>query len=109
MFAWSAFLAVFAALAFAETYSGTLVDANCYKDQKNATSCPATSSTSSFGINTSGKVYMLDDAGNTQAAAALKNRADRSTDQNAKPAAVTVTVTGTQDGDTIKVEKIEVQ
>jgi hypothetical protein len=85
------FLALFAALAFAESWTGTLVDATCYNQAKDAV------------------VLTLDDAGNTQAAAALKNRADRSTDQDGKTSRITAKVTGTKDGDTLKVESIELQ
>ncbi len=104
-----AFVTLFAALAFAESFSGTLLDASCYSQQKSATACAASGSTTAFALSVSGKVYNLDDAGNTKAAAAMKNRADRSTDQSAQKTPTAATVTGTQDGDTIKVESIQVQ
>jgi hypothetical protein len=44
-----------------------------------------------------GQVSTLDNAGNTQATAALKNRADRSTDQDGKNSPITAKVTGTKD------------
>jgi len=97
-------------LASAASYSGTLVDATCYQQQKNAQSCTATTSTTAFMIDVSGKLYLLDDNGNTKAAAALKNRADRSTDPtNATNTAVTAKVTGKLDGNTIAVQTIDVQ
>jgi len=107
-----AFVAVFTGLALAENWTGKLVDASCAADQqKAATSCDPTSSTTAFAIVVSGKAYKLDDAGNTKAAEAMKNRADRSTNPNAPPTTtVTAKVTGTKDGDnTLKVETIEVQ
>jgi hypothetical protein len=58
----------------------------------------------------SGQAYKFDTSGNTKAAAALKSRADRSSDPN-KPATGTITakVNGTKDGQMIKVDTIEVQ
>jgi hypothetical protein len=96
-------------LASAESFSGTLVDATCYSQQKSAQTCLATNSTSAFMIDVSGKLYQLDDNGNAKAAEAMKNRADRSTDNNAANAAVTARVTGKLEGSTITVESIEVQ
>ncbi|HTX39364.1 MAG TPA: hypothetical protein VME43_30310 [Bryobacteraceae bacterium] len=99
-----------AGLTSAASFSGTLVDASCYNQQKSAQTCIATSSTSAFMIAVSGKVYQLDDNGNTKAAAAMKERADRSTDpNNATNAAVTAKVTGKLEGNTIAVQTIDVQ
>jgi hypothetical protein len=109
-----AIVAVFSSLALAETWNGRLIDANCYDqqtDQKNVAACDPTNATSSFGLVVSGKIFRLDEQGNTKAAAAIKDRADRSTDPN-KPASgqIAAKVTGSMDGDTkLKVEKIEVQ
>ena len=106
-----AFVAVFSALALAETWTGRLVDANCAAQQKAATTCDPTSSTTAFAIVVQGQAYKLDDAGNTKAMEALKGRADRSSDPN-KPVSpqISAKVTGTKDGDnTLKVETIEVQ
>jgi len=97
-------------LASAESFSGTLVDASCYSQQKSAQSCTATGATTAFMINVKGKVYQLDENGNTKAAEAMKSRADRSTDpNNATNSAVTAKVTGKLEGDTIAVEAIDVQ
>jgi hypothetical protein len=97
--------------AFAESFQGRLVDATCYDQQKSATACDPTGSTTMFTLLIADKPYKLDDAGNAKAVDALKNRADRSTDPNAKPAAqVVAKITGTKDGDNIlKVEAVEVQ
>ncbi len=104
-------VAVFAALALAEDYSGRLIDASCYNQHKSAATCDPTASTSSFGILVSGKVMKFDSAGNEKAAAALKSRADRSANPNSPASAeVTAKVTGTMEGDdTIKVESIDLQ
>jgi hypothetical protein len=106
-----AFVTVFTGLALAENWTGRLVDASCYDQQKSATTCDPTGSTTTFALVASGKTYKLDDAGNTKAIEAMKSRADRSTNPNA-PQSTTVTakVSGTKDGDNIlKVEAIEVQ
>ena len=109
-----ALLTVFVALASAETWTGRLVDANCYDqqtEQKNVAACVPTSATSSFALFASGKIFKFDEQGNTKAAAAIKDRADRSADPS-KPArgAITVRVTGSVDEDSkLKVETIEVQ
>jgi hypothetical protein len=104
---------LFAALALAESWTGRLVDSNCMDQQtdqqKSATACMATSSTTTFAIDVNGKVYRLDDGGNAKAARALKDRADR-TDPNGPPSpAVIAKVSGTREGDIVKVEAIEVQ
>ncbi len=76
-----------------------------------SSSCNATSSTTSFALMANGKTYKLDSAGNTKAAAALKNRADRATDpaKATSAPAVNATVTGTESGGQIMVETLEVQ
>lgn len=106
-----AYITVFSGLALAESWTGRLVDANCYDQQKAATSCDPTASTTNFALMVSGNAYKFDSAGNSKATDALKSRADRSTDP-ATPAtgAVSAKVTGTkQDDNTIKVESIEMQ
>lgn len=100
-------VAAFSVLAFGETLNGRLLDAGCYDQQKSATSCDPTGSTASFAILVSGKAYKLDDS--AKVAAALKNRADRSTDPGKTPSRIMAKVTGTKDGDMVKVEEIEVQ
>jgi len=106
-----ALAAVFSALALAESFNGRLVDSSCYDTQKKVAACDPTSSTTMFAIDVAGHVYKLDDTGNAKAVAAVKDRADRSTNPNAPAKAeVMAKVTGTKDGDnTIKVESIEVQ
>lgn len=98
--------------AFAADYSGKLIDATCNQQQPQtkAASCDATSATTSFAIDVSGKIYKLDAAGNTKAATALKDRADRSTDPSkALSSAMIAKVTGTEKEGVINVESIEVQ
>ena len=102
--------AVFSVLAFAEAWQGRLVDTTCYEQQKSAATCDATSTTTGFALLVSNQAYKLDEAGNAKAADALKSRADRSSDP-AKPAntQVMAKITGTKDGDNLKVETIELQ
>jgi hypothetical protein len=98
---------IFSVMAFAETFTGKLIDAACYDQQKSAATCDPTSSTATFALLVSGKAYKLDDGG--KVAEALKSRADRSTDPNKTPSAIMARVTGTKQGEIVKVEAIEVQ
>jgi len=105
-------------LCLAETWSGKVVDAAC-KDQaaapapapsaqsaqpggQVANACEPTASTVAFGIELSdGRVLKLDSAGNTKAAEAMKTNAGKSSLQ--------ATVTGSLDGQTVKVESIDIK
>lgn len=90
--------------AFAESWSGTLVDVMC-KDKDLAghtTKCAIGCAKSGFGLVTSeGKFVKFDEAGNAKALAALK-ATSKEKDLKAK-------VTGDLDEDTVKVESIEIQ
>lgn len=104
----SVFLAILSVVAFAETWSGKLVDAAC-ADQQKTEACVPTASTTAFALNSGGKMLKLDAAGNAKASEALKNRensADRSKDPNRE---MTATIKGTLNGDVIQVESIKVQ
>ncbi len=103
-------VAFFAALGLAETWSGQLFDATCMSQQKSMQACTPTSSTTEFVIAVNGKTYKLDDAGNTKAVEALKNRADRTAPgAPATSSAVAASVSGTAEGDIIKVDTIQVR
>ena len=95
--------------ALADSWSGKLLDASCYDQQKKAAMCDATSKTTAFGLEVSGTFYKLDRAGNTKATAALKNRADRSDPAKSQSTEVMAKVDGTEKGGTIAVDNIEVQ
>jgi hypothetical protein len=99
-----------ASLAFAESWSGNLIDSSCYDKQQSATGCDATGVTKSFALNVSGKVYKLDASGNQKAASALKNRADRAADPS-KPQSTEIRakVDGAEHDGTIAAQTIEVQ
>lgn len=90
-----------ASFMFAENYSGKLIDANCKPDpSKKEASCAPTQTTTSFAVETpDGKIYRLDSSGNSKAMAAMK--------QN--PASTTVTVSGSLDGQTLKVESLDLR
>jgi hypothetical protein len=96
-------------LAFAESFNGKLIDATCMNTQKNMTACVATSATTTFLLSVDGKTYQLDQNGNTKATEALKNRADRTTPNAPATTEVNAKVSGTKEGDIIKVESIDVQ
>ena len=107
----SALLVIFSGLALAESWQGRLLDATCFDQQKNATACDATGTTTMFSLYVSNKAYKLDDAGNAKAVEAMKSRADRSSDPS-KPLTTTVMakITGSkEDQDILKVETVEVQ
>jgi hypothetical protein len=105
-----AFGSVFTMMAFADDWSGRLLDANCYSQQKKAASCDATTTTSSFALDVSGKVFNLDANGNMKAASAMKNRADRAADPaNPQSKEVIAKISGTETGGIITVESVDVQ
>jgi hypothetical protein len=97
-------------LCLAETWSGKVVDAAC-KDQAAAPAqsaqpssqaCEPTASTVAFGIELSdGKVLKLDSTGNAKAAEAMKGNSGKS--------ALQATVTGSMEGQTVKVESIDIK
>lgn len=101
--------AMFSILAFAESWSGSLIDAACYDQKGQADTCAATSGTTAFALVSGNKIYKLDAEGNEQASEALKSRADRSTDPD-KPSTgkIMARVTGKEEGGVITVESLEV-
>jgi hypothetical protein len=101
--------AFFAALALAENLTGNLLDTSCLDQKKDVSACQANGTTTSFALQVQSKTYRLDDTGNQQAILALKNRADRSTDPTVAGGPVNAKVTGTRDGEMIKVDSIEIQ
>jgi hypothetical protein len=92
-----------AGFMLAESWTGKLIDGNC-KAESGAKdlpdSCNVTPSTKVFAIQTlDGKVYRLDNAGNAKAAAAVKT----------DPTKTSVTISGSMDGQMVKVDSINVQ
>jgi hypothetical protein len=128
-----ALMAALSMASYAADFTGQLMDATCAEQSHSGTpgtpsaatpaspsasssttsskaSCNATSATTAFALEANGKMYKLDSAGNTKAAAAIKSRADRSADPTkAMSATYTAKVTGTDESGTISVESIEVQ
>jgi hypothetical protein len=105
-----AFSTLFSVAAFAEDWSGKLIDASCYSQTKKTASCDATGTTSTFALEVSSKVYPLDAAGNSKAASAMKNRADRAVDPaNPQSKEIIAKVTGAEKSGTITVESIDIQ
>lgn len=94
-------LSLFSAAAFADTMSGTLVDLNCKgKDlAEHSRQCAMKCAKSGFGLVTAdGKFVKFDETGNAKALEALQ--------ASAKEKDLKATVTGTVDGDVLKVESI---
>lgn len=92
------------AAAFAESWTGTLVDTMCKgKDlASHTTKCALGCAKSGFGIVLSdGKFVKFDEAGNAKAVAALK--------ATAKESDLKVKISGKLDGEMVKVDKIELQ
>ena len=109
LFTIAATAAIFATLALAENLSGNLLDTSCLDQKKDIATCQANGTTTMFALQVAGKTYRLDDVGNQKAIAALRDRADRSADPTAAAEQVSAKVTGTRDGDVVKVDSIEVQ
>jgi hypothetical protein len=107
--------AMFSAFAFAANWDGALVDEPCFDRQNKelkdvaraADACEASPQSATFAFISGGKIYRFDSAGHAKAAAALKNRADR-TAPGQKLARIMVTVSGEESGGTIKVDRVEV-
>jgi hypothetical protein len=95
---------LFAGSAFAETWTGTLVDVMCKgRDLASHTrECALKCAKGGFGVVTAdGKFIKLNEAGNMQALAALK--------ASSKEKDLKVKVTGELDGDVIRASSIELQ
>jgi hypothetical protein len=109
LFTLAASATVFCGFALAETWTGRLVDANCSSQDKTAKECDAGANATAFLLVVDGKAYQLDESGNRKVLAAMKSRADRAADPNAKPSTITAKVSGDKEGDVIKVGTVELQ
>ncbi len=110
MLSLTASIAFFSALALAETWNGKLFDATCMAQQKGMQVCNPTATTTAFLLLVDGKSFKLDDTGNAKATEALKNRADRTAPGTPEITPdVTAKVSGTKNGEIIKVDTIEVK
>lgn len=82
-------------IALAETWSGTLLDANCLHRHNQAKSCDARTRTTSFVLDDNGTRYKLDARTNDAAHSAMLSRADKASNPDATTAVpVTATITG---------------
>lgn len=95
---------VFAAVAMAETFSGTLMDVMC-KDKDpvaHTRDCAINCAKSGFGLATAdGKFLKFDEAGNKTALDVLK--------KSKKDKDLKATVTGTLTGETLQVTAVELK
>ena len=100
----SVLLALCSSCAFAETWSGTLVDVMCKKQDlaSHTTKCAIGCAKTGYGLVLSdGRFVKFDEAGNAKALAALK-ATNKEKDLKAK-------VTGSLDGDTVQVESVALE
>src|SRR5579864_4453571 len=103
-----------AAFSYAESWTGKVLDASCYDAQKAtiksheeiARTCAPTASTTDFAIQTSaGKVYKVNSSGNSELASDIQKgvlKKDKDGDIHA-------TVTGSREGDVVKVDSINLE
>jgi hypothetical protein len=98
-----AVLVLVSGLSLAETFTGKLVDAACAskgQSSNQAAQCTPTAATKSFGVELSdGRVLKLDASGNSKAAEAMKSG----------KAGGQVTISGQLEGQTVKVDSINLQ
>ena len=96
---------------YAETWSGKLIDATCFENSANKPpkidkldkDCAPTAATTAFAVIADGKIFKLDATGNSKVAADVYGgsvKADHDRD-------VQVTVKGSLQGDTIRVESVK--
>ena len=93
-----------------QTWTGRLVDAVCVDRQGN-TACQPTASTTSFALQTSGRLLVFDAARNVKAGEALCRSRDsilhRARETTSQEHTVLATVTGTAIGSQIQVDSIQ--
>jgi len=99
-----------ATLSFGASWNAKLLDASCAasnpqkaSSEKLEKACAPTSATTSFAIQANGKTYTLDAKGNELTTSALKNGTVKADDDGD----VHITVNGTSQGDTIRVDSVK--
>jgi opacity protein-like surface antigen len=85
--------------ARAKTWSGTLVDANC-KQSTPDQACRVTGTTTAYGLESGGKFLRFDETGNLMAIKEMEK-------VGAKSGKITARVTGVMEGDTIRVQSVQ--
>jgi hypothetical protein len=101
---------VFSSAVLGASYTGRLIDARCARQQPNSTCNPAPTTTQ-FALISAGKLLTFDSMGNTRASEALKQRTNRTNEEQLPNAArgVNAMVQGEVTGYRITVREIEVQ
>ena len=102
--------------SYAASWNGKLMDASCYDSKAPVTAghkapsadklekdCAPTSATTSFAVRASGKVYKLDSSSNAKVAADMKAGSIKPD----KDGDVHVGLTGSLDGNTMKVDTVK--
>jgi hypothetical protein len=112
----SGFLLFFTSvLTSAEIWTGQLLDANCVRQHTEVQKyegCTPAAATSSFVLQTSGKMLKLDADGDKKAVDAWReymSTANRKSDPDAKTRALTAMIQGTVTEDHIKVDTIQLR
>jgi hypothetical protein len=97
-------------LGLAETWNGTLLDANCVSRHETK-SCDAKRSTTSFLLDVNGTKYRLDSKSNDEARSVMEARSDKASNPEAtKAVPVSAKITGRmRSGGKIRAQIIEVQ
>jgi hypothetical protein len=93
-------------LAFADEWSGKLVDANCTNPLGGVHACDPATTTTNFGIVINGDAYLFNSKGNRKAAEAIKYRAETADTDHPAAFPVNVIVTGKKAGKTILVDSV---
>jgi hypothetical protein len=99
-------LAGLATCAFAETWTGKLVDAACI-EQQSPDSCDPTPATVALALYANGRIFVLDSASNIKALEALRIRQKRT--PAVRTRIVTTKVTGCLEDDVVKAETVLAQ
>lgn len=73
-------------IGMAETWSGTLLDANCLHRHEGAKSCDAKPTTLTYVLDVNGTRYRLDGRTNDAAKSAMESRADKASNPDATKA-----------------------
>jgi hypothetical protein len=100
-----AFAAFLTGLAFADEWSGKLVDANCTNPLGGVHACDPATTTTNFGLVINGS-YLFNSKGNRKATEAIKHLAETADTNHPDVFPVNVIVTGKKAGKTILVDSV---
>jgi len=97
-------------LALAETWEGTLLDANCVRQHHGNKACDAKHSSTAFLLDVNGTRYKLDNKSNDETRSAMESRSDRASNPDAtKAVPVHAKITGVMRHGKIRASIVEVQ